>query len=394
MQYRSLTEADLPRCVWLEHYAFSSNPDPGNLARNRLSRFRGLFDGPNQVAQLELLALRLQTGLGEIPAGGIGSVASAPETRRLGYVEALLRHTTNELRATGVPLCLLYPFKRSFYGRYGWATFFERRIYTGSPTLFAHFTPKTGPAGSFHAVDSAASDELDRIYRGALRGRFGIFVRDAAWWDQEILHDWERRPWHAYIWRDEHGVGRSYAIFRLETTNDGRCFEGRELVALDPVARAQLFIFIAGHQDQVTSVRFRAPADAPVNFLFPDPLNCTIQPHFMLRILDLPAAFANYTFPREVVGRLTIAVTDPWIAENHGVFAFEFAGGRCDVTRLAAETHADVRCDIRVLTQLYSRYLRPRTAATFGLLAAPSREGLALLERAFVGLPPFSPDYF
>lgn len=389
--YRPLAVADLEAYAWLERYAFSSNPDPAALAQGRLGQLRGLFDGGRLAAQLELLPLRLQTGLGEIAAGGIGSVASAPETRRRGYVEALLRHAVDELRATGAPLCILYPFKRSFYGRYGWATFFERRLYSGPPSLFAHLRPAPG---AFVPAGPAQIDELDRIYRGALRGRFGTIVRDAAWWEREVLHDWERRPRHAYIWRDEHGAGRSYTVFRLESEGGGRRFEAREMVALDPVARAQLFVFVAGHQDQVASVRFHAPADAPVNLLFPDPLECAVQPHFMLRLLDVPAALEGYTFPREVAGRLTLAVTDSWIAENQCVFALTFEGGRCHVARLADGSPPDLHCDVRVLTQIYSRYVRPRTAAAFGLLAAPSREALTLAERAFAGLAPFSSDYF
>ncbi|NTU79960.1 MAG: GNAT family N-acetyltransferase, partial [Chloroflexales bacterium] len=259
-------------------------------------------------------------------------------------------------------------------------------------SLFAPF--RAAAQGRFFAAGPAQIDELDRIYRGALRGRFGPLVRDAAWWEREVLHDWERRPWQAYIWRDEHGVGRSYTIFRLEPDGDGRRFEAREMVALDPTARAQLFVFVAAHQDQVTSARFRAPADAPVNLLFPDPLECAIQPHFMLRLLDVPAALEGYAFPREVAGRLTMAVADDWISDNQGVFALAFEGGRCQVTRLAADAPTDLRCDVRVLTQIYSRYLRPRTAAAFGMLAAPVREALTLAERAFTGLVPFSSDFF
>lgn len=392
--YRPLAEADIERYVALEAYAFQANPDRANLVQGKIARFRGLFDGDELLAQLELLPLRVRTGLGEIAAGGVASVASAPQTRRRGHVAALMGHAADELRAAGIPLCILYPFKRSFYGRYGWATFFERRLYSGSPALFAPF--KLG-GGAFGAAGTAQIDELDRIYQGALRGRFGTLVRDRDWWEREVLHDWDRRPWHAYIWRDERGVGRAYLIFRFDSdpAHPGeRRLEAREMVALDPVARAQLFAFVAGHQDQVASVRLRAPADAPVNLLFPDPLECEVQPHFMLRLLDLPAAIEGYTFPRDVSGRLTVAVTDDWIAANDGAFALEFADGSCRVTRLPDGAGAGLRCDVRTLTQIYSRYLRPRTAAAFGLLAAPDRAALALADAAFAGLAPFSADFF
>lgn len=390
MEYRALAEDDIERCAALEAYAFRVSPDRADL-QGRIGRFRGLFAGGELLAQLELIPLRLRTGLGEVAAGGVGSVAGAPETRRRGHVAALVRHLAEELRAAGVPLCVLFPFKRSFYGRYGWASFVERRIYSGPPERFAHFRP--GP-GRFTPAGPDQADELDRIYAGALRGRFGTLVRDRDWWARRVLRGWDGRPHHAFIWRDEAGQGRSYLVFRLAGEGREAAMLCQEMVALDPLARAQLFVFIAGHQDQVARVRFPAPADAPVNLLFPDPLDCAVEPHFMLRLLDVPAALEAFTFPRDVAGRLTIAVSDDWIAANHASFALEIEGGRCRVTRLPDGAQAGLRCDVRVLAQLYSRYLRPRTAAAFGLLEAPDRAALALADAAFAGLAPFSADFF
>lgn len=389
--YRPLAEADLDACLALEGYAFQSNPDRSELARGKIAGFRGLFDGGDLLAQLELIPLRVRTGMGEIAVGGVGSVASAPASRRRGHVEALMGHLAEELRADGVPLCALYPFKRSFYGRYGWATFYERRLYSGPPSLFAHFRP--GP-GAFVPAGPTQVAELDRIYMGALRGRFGPLVRDPAWWRDRVLRGWDGRPHHAYIWRDEAGQGRSYLIFRLQGDGHGATLLCHEMVALDPLARAQLFAFVAGHQDQVEAVRFQAPADAPVNLLFPDPLECAAEPRFMLRLLDVPAALEGYSFPKDVAGRLTLAVADDWIAANTGVYAIELEGGRCRVARLTDDAPAGLRCDVRALAQLYSRHLRPRTAAAFGLIEAPDRAALELADAAFAGLAPFSADFF
>lgn len=392
MHYRALSEADAERCLALERYAFAVNPDPALFGAAQLARFRGLFVGETLAAQLDLLPLRVQLGFGtEAPLAGIGAVAGAPELRRRGYVTTLLRHTIDELIAAGVSLCMLYPFKQSFYGRYGWATCMERRVYSGPPARFSHFQVAPGawaPAG----VDNAG--ELERIHREALRGRFGVLARDAAWWRDYVLHDWERRPRHAYVWRDEAGQGRAYAIFHFTGEGESRALISREMVATDPLARAQIFAFIAGHEDQLATVRFRAPADAPVNLLFPNPLNCELEPHFMLRLLNVPAALEAYPFPHELSGRLSFELADDWIAANQGCFALELDEGRGRVSRLPAGTEAGLRLDVRALTQIYSRLLRPRTAAAFGLLAAPDRAALALAERAFGGLAPFSTDMF
>ena len=392
MDYRPLTVDDRERSLALEQYAFQQGLAPSLLDADRLAQFRGLFLDGQFVAQLEIFALRVQLGHGaDAPMGGLGAVASVPELRRRGHVEILLRHAVDELRAAGVNLCMLYPFKSSFYGRYGWATCMERRAYKGAPALFRSF--KSAP-GRWVPVDRQTIPELDQIHRAALRGRFGVLVRDEAWWAEQILQDWEGRPRHGYIWRDEAGRGRAYTIFRFNDTTSGRTIVCRDMVALDPEARAQLFAFMAGHEDQIAEVEFRAPADAPVNLLFPNPLHCALEPHFMLRLLDVPAALEAYPFPRELSGRFSFTLTDDWIATNQGSFLLELSAGRGMVSRLAAGAATDLQLDARVLTQLYSRLLRPRTAATFGLLTVDERTALDLAEQAFTGLAPFSSDMF
>jgi predicted acetyltransferase len=393
MHYRSLTEADLDSWRRIEGYSFHSNPDRSEMPPEKQARFRALFVGGVHAAQLELIPMQVQTGLGGmIAAAGIGSVASAPELRRRGHVTALLRECADELRQSGVPLAILFPFKRSFYGRYGWATFMEYRVYQGPPALFSGFKP--GP-GSFSPVGVEQIDELDAVYRGALRGRFGPLLRDAAWWRDEVLHDWDGKPYLGYLWRDEQGRARSYLLVRaVPEPAGGQRLACREIVALDPQARAQLFAFLGGHVDQVATVRFKAPADAPVNLLLADPLDCTIEPHMMLRLLDVQAALAGFHYPKEVSGQLTIAVRDDWINENNAVFALELGAGHAELRRLPADSPADLGCDVRVLAQLYSRYLRPRTAAAFGALDVHQRAGLDLAEQLFAGLAPFNSDYF
>lgn len=391
MQYRPLEARDVDRHIALESYAFRAEPDRSRLDAAAMGRRRGLFDGETLVAQLELLALRVRTGAGEVAAAGIAGVASAPETRRRGHIDTLLNHLYAELREAGVALGILFPFKASFYGRHGWATFYERKLYSGAPARFAPF--KAGPGG-FVPAGEAEIAELDRIYTGALRGRFGPIVRDEAWWRERLLRNYyEGHRHHAFIWRDEQGHGRSYLIFRVEGGRDSALL-CQDIVALDPTARAQLFAFLAGHQDQVKTVRFPAPADAPVNLLFPDPLDCAVEPRFMLRLLDVRTALEAYTYPADAAGRLTLAVRDDWIPDNQGVYELELVNRRCAVRRLADDAPADLACDVRVLAQLYSRLLRPHTAAAFGVLEAHDRAALDLAARAFAGLAPYSSDFF
>jgi predicted acetyltransferase len=356
---------------------------------------RGLYHNGRLVTQCVIHPLRVaRGGGGTIPAGGIGAVATPPEARRRGYAARLLREMCDELRAQGTPLCILSAFRESFYRRYGWATFYEARRFSGAPALFAAFRAQRAGAWVRRDDNESAVAELDAIYRGALRGRFGPLERTTTWWQTRVLRSGDGSPRWVYVWRDAAGHGRSYAIVSVEHGGQGCVLQCQEAVALDPQARAQIFAFFSAFEDQCVDVVFNAPADAPVQALMPDPLQCTMMPGLMLRIVDVALALEAHAFPRDVAGRLTLRTTDDWLDHNNGVFALDVEGGGVRVKRLDAGTDADMRCDVRTLAQIFSRYLRPRTAAAFGLLDAHSRPALAIIERMFAGLAPYASDRF
>ncbi len=391
--YRPLTDTDLERFLQLGAYAFNADIE---YLRSRMdaearSHARVLHADDHLVAQLQLLPLTVMSGSGTLRCAGIAGVVTPPEVRRRGYAALLLRHACDELREQGMPLCMLYPFKRSFYHRYGWATFLDWRVYRGAPHLLARFRHNVG---SFVPISPALIPQLQQIYTGALQGRFGPIVRDTAWWERNVLRHGKEQC-AGFIWCDEQGVGRSYIIYRIIAGQNGeRTLACREVVALDPTARAQVFAFMADHDAQCNEIFFRAPADAPVNLLLVEPLKCEVEPHFMLRLIDVAAALASYHYPARSLGQFSIAVSDDWLEYNQGVFALEVAEGRAQCQRLPDDSPADLSCDIRVLTQIYTRYLRPRTAAAFGMLTVHNRAALTLADQLFSGLAPFNSDFF
>lgn len=390
--YRPFHSDEAELFVQNDARAFNVDPEVIRSLMQTFAHCRGLFAGAQLLAQLELLPLRLQTGAGEVRCGGFAAVASPVEARRRGHVAALLRHACDELQSQGVALAMLYPFQQSFYDRYGWATCMERRIMRGSPDLFQHFTRLPG---DWVPVGPDAIPELQQIYAGALRGRFGVLLRDEAWWRRKVLHNWENKARSAYVWRDEQGQGRAYMIYEISAgERPARKLTCREVVALDPTARSQIFVFMADHGTQCGEVVFRTPADAPVNLLLRDPLRVEVEPYFMLRLLDVATALSQFPYPVQVEGRLSIALSDDWLDHNQATFELEVSEGRGVCRRLPPGHAADLACNVRTLTAIYTRYLRARTAAAFGLLDVDNRPALNLLDRLFSGLAPFSSDMF
>lgn len=390
IDYRVLSPAEFEQFWALDSYAFARQYHRGRYTPAVIAQLRGLFVDGEPVAQLQIMPFQMQAGYGELAVGAIGSVATWPQHRRRGYAEQLLRHACAELRERGAVLALLYPFRHTFYQRLGWALAGERRLVQASPD---HLQSFAAAPGTYIAATAAHIAELDTIYRGALRGRYGPLVRDHDWWQVDVLHTWSGDPYHAFIWRDEQGRGRSYLIYRLERNEQGDRLVCRDIVALDPVARAQLFVFIARHADQIVAAEIPTPIDAPLNALLPAPAPTSVVPLFMQRVLDTARLLSDYPFAPVGNGRLTIQISDDWLPDNAGRYQIAWDNGRAEVTRLGTG-EADLACTAATLSQLLSRYLRPRTAAAFGLLAAPNRQALTLLEQALDGLPPFCGDYW
>ncbi|MEF3274392.1 MAG: GNAT family N-acetyltransferase [Chloroflexus sp.] len=389
IEYRPIAEDEFEQFWALDSYAFARQYHRGRYTPTVIAQLRGLFVNGEHVAQLQIMPFAMQAGAGTLPVGAIGSVATWPQHRRRGYAEQLLRHACAELRDRGATLALLYPFRHIFYHRLGWALAGERRLVTLTPH---HLQAFTAVPGTFSPAGSAQIAELDAIYRGALRGRYGPLVRDQSWWQVDVLQTWSGEPYHAFIWRDEQGNGRSYLIYQIERSASGARLVCRDIVALDPLARSQLFVFIARHADQINEAAVPTPIDAPLNALLPTPASVEVVPLFMQRVLDVASLLSQYPFAA-ITGRLTIQIADDWLTDNAGRYQLEWSDGQVAVTRLDPG-EADLSCTSATLSQLLSRYLLPRTAAAFGLLAVTERRALALLEQALAGLPPFCSDYW
>lgn len=361
------------------------------LADDKEVQLRGLFDGDEPVAQLCFYRFDMSDGRGSLPCAAIGAVSCRPAQRRRGYIAQLMRKLCDELRQEGIPLSALNPFKMSFYRQFGWATFVEHRAVKAGMEAFEAFRKPI--AGRFEPANKEQIDVLQEIYLNALRGRFGPIVRSQHRWEGNILHG-HRAARYAYIWRDDADQARAYCIYSIEKRDNKQTMVCREAVALDPQARAQLFSFMASQDSLVEQVQFQAPAEAPLSAILGNTLEFLVKPSTMLRLVDCKAALEGYHYPKSCTGRVTLAVSDSWLPDNQGVYALELQDGKASVELLPADTQADLSCDIAVLAQLYSRLLRPRIAASFGLFELHNRSALTLLDAMFEGLAPFISDYF
>jgi predicted N-acetyltransferase YhbS len=250
----------------LQWYAFGSSPQ----SREELDRLRSQPALANSdvtiiaededgtpLATVSSTQMRQNVRGTVYPMAGICGVATDPRARRRGYVRTLLTELLGQVRDEGCPVSTLYPFRPSFYGRFGYVGLPQSRTVT---LLTAELAPLlTAPAGAgvawqrigegYPAHRAFTEDMLAR------RHGFAQFSEERA----QRLRDADDR-WLLTAHVDGAVVGAvTYRIAEF-----GGDLVADHLLATEPVGRALLLGFFARHVDQVARVVASvAPDEAP-----------------------------------------------------------------------------------------------------------------------------------
>jgi predicted N-acetyltransferase YhbS len=321
----------------LQVYAFDRSPK----SASELAKFRDhlpysegnvtLVAEEGGVAEAVASAIPMRQNVrGSIhPMAGVAGVATNPLARRRGHVRALMTDVLGQMRDTGHVLSALYPFRPSFYQRFG---------YIGLPTpRTVSFTP--ADLGRLLRADLPGEVTWQRINEGydgyhalfqrllAVRHGFATFPDYLA----VRIRDLDER-WLATARVDGEVIG---AVTYRITQHAGE-MAADHLLSTGPVARALLLQFIARHVDQVVKVTATvAPDELPE--LWSTDLDTVTEAKAafpshapMARVLSLDALAGMAVGP----GRVRVEVPDdPFVA---GSYLLDGTAGALEVSRAAA----------------------------------------------------------
>jgi hypothetical protein len=333
---RRITDDERPTTSFpLQAYAFATSPPPGS----DIGRYAGMVayttgnttyvveEGGTTLAAASAIPMRQHVRGLVFPMAGIAGVTTSPVSRRRGHIRALLRELLGEMRDTGRPVSVLYPFRTSFYERFG---------YAGLPmTPTVRFAPAVlGPLVGARLPGEVTWERIGPGYethRGFVlrlltqRHGFSVFpdFRAVQWRDLN-----ERWLVTARV------GGEVVGALTYRITEHGEDLAADDLLYTDALSRALLLQFLARHVDQVTRVVMTLPpGETPelwaTDFAvtvenrvsFPD----SIAP--MARVLSLDALAGITVGP----GRASIRVVDdPYLA---GEYTVDGAAGKLEVTR-------------------------------------------------------------
>ncbi|MBO4210570.1 GNAT family N-acetyltransferase [Micromonospora echinofusca] len=263
MEIRRLTTDELATHSFpLRWYAFQPSPSTADdtdrvrrlAALHEDNRTLVVLDGDTSLATATAIPMRQNVRGAILPMAGVAGVASHPLSRRQGHVRRLLHQLLDEMRDEGHLVSALYPFRPSFYERFGYVGLPQTRTATFAPQDLGPLLRADLPGEVTWQRISAGYPRYREYTERCLPGRHGFSIFCGRW--AERVRDSNER-WLVTAEIDGTTVGT--LTYRID--DHAGDLVGDDLLAADPVARALLLRFLAGHAGQVTRVRVEVPAD-------------------------------------------------------------------------------------------------------------------------------------
>ncbi|ELZ29505.1 hypothetical protein C475_02613 [Halosimplex carlsbadense 2-9-1] len=358
-------------------YAFHPEEGPRTYddEPERIADRYGAFVGDNLVSICGHYDFRANLRGEWVPLAGLAAVATPPEHRREGHVAALVEDALDRWRGE-YPLAALWPFSRSYYEQFGWATANTATTYTCPPEQLAF--ARGAAQGRARPVEPDEWRALQSVHETAAEATtLALKRRSETWWRERVLSEGgDDRPW-AYVWERD-GQPRGYLVYTFE--DDGEGFGERRLAvddmaAVDHEARLGLLGFLADHDSQTTDIRFESDDRTDLLDLVDDPdaVGCEVETGPMVRVVDVVDALEACPYPETASADLTVRVTDERAEWNDGRFRLTVEEGTGECERVAVadgdSTSADATLDAGTLSQLVVGYHDAAAARRVGDLS-------------------------
>ena len=369
-ELRPVPVTDREACQRILQYAFAPEtgpvtPDPDSDWPPSLFDQRGLYDDDSLRAVCKLYYLDTTVRNEAATVGGLGAVATPPEHRGRGYAADLCRHALHEYREADIGFVTLWPFSTPFYRRLGWGTANTYRRFDLPPSAF--------PAHSTAGLVPLDADDWERL-RQVETGTALSLRRSEAWWRERTLADWDGGGVPYCYGYERDGDLRGYLVYTVADDAD-RTLSVSNFAAVDEEARRALLAFLGTHGAQIERVTLQLPPDADLLHRVDDPgaVDCTVESGPMVRLTDV-GHLERLDWPDSDL-ICTLAISDPLLDHNDGLFELSVSGGTATVDPLSAsDSTADVTVDIATLSQL--------AVGTHGVDAAERLTGLEIRDES------------
>lgn len=384
---------DHPAISPLGAYAFSDTPAKApdqdeserRIRAHRDDRsFISFVDG-EAIAKTHTLPMTMNVRGVVMPMGGVSGVACMPVGRRGGHVRALIEHSLDVMRNDGQPVSGLYPFRESFYERFGFAGWTAPRWITVDPSRLGALLrmPKHGTVRQRSMKDGFADWMAFLETRQAAIPGFSLF-------GPAMREMWSAED--AYWVTTVHEADTVTGAMTYKITDNLSTMSVASMLWSTLDAQYGLLDFIARHVDQVERARICiAPGDDPAFWLTDSRITIsTDAPEAwgapMARIVSLEGLNGIHVGD----GEITVQVTDPQCPWNEGAWTLRGVNGSLEVGRA---TSAQLHLTIQALSALVFTSMEPPLFRFRGW-GAPDEAAIAMLRSLFPPVEPFIFELF
>lgn len=268
---------------------------------------------------------------------GIGGVATLPQYRKRGGIRACFEAALPYMYEQGIAFSFLYPFSTAYYRKFGYEMFCKSHKYR----IALPHIPSFPITGSCYLLDETTKDragaDIPSIYRTWLE-KYNMMVEETSY-DYDFIRS--ANPYKdqtfTYIYRSEEGQPLSYVTFKCHTAPEQRWIECSRFFYINKEGLQGLLTLVKGFATDYRHITFTLPSDLGLEQMMPEwsmgAVGCERLPLGMVRVVDVNRVLKDASYIGD--GELSIAITDPFIQQNNGIFTVTFQNGRCtDISQI------------------------------------------------------------
>jgi len=287
--------------------------------------------------------------------GGIAAVATKPQFRKQKQITELIKESYKVMRENQEYVSVLYPFKFSFYRRYGYENCAEFSWLIASPKNI--LIPKDFQPLKIKEITHDESFEICMPIREKIGQKFNLTIFDDS-------NDWKyhhvKKKSKVYVIEDK-GENLGYFTTHLEK-REGPWNVRLNLqnVIVDSVAaRLTVFDFIKKHTDQNKDFSYPLLGDERITDYFDElwegDLKYQMTGGPMFRVIDVKKALELLEFDKNLDATLSMKIDDEYAPWNSEPILVTIKNGKANVSK-TIEQEIELQTEIKAFTQLFVGY--------------------------------------
>lgn len=291
----------------------TDEPAPARPGRTRYL----VRDGDRPVSGCEVWQMPLVRGAADLSCAGVAAVATVPEARGRGAAHRLMAGVLDAERATGTAVSLLYPYRQSYYARFGYA----RCGWRWQIKCPSHRLPAVRSSLPVREVAPDDVASLAPVHEVFIRQRSGSMLRSPADWRNRLGQKPPRvyavgEPANGYLWCTFEGFWSEVEI--------------GEIAWSSPAGYEALLSLIRDLCENQRTAAWCEPPDGPYLARYLDEgASLAVHRPTMARVVSVPDALRSLR--PDGSGEFVMAVDDPLLAENRGPWRISWRDGETTV---------------------------------------------------------------